>query len=49
MLFKLTHNITMPLQIQQIAHNLILECLNHYYTPPNTFIVSDKFLAVHDQ
>jgi len=28
---------------------IIIERLSHYYTPPNTFIVSDKFLAMHDQ
>lgn len=31
------------------SRNLVLERISHYGIPPNTFIVSDKFLAMHDQ
>jgi hypothetical protein len=31
------------------SRNLVLERLSHYYIPPNTFIVFDKFLAVRHQ
>lgn len=29
------------------SHNLVLERLSRYYILPSTFIVFDKFLAVH--